>query len=93
MSLAARGTSQPATQEAEEARAAGLRAWCAQVIARLATLTPEGRQRVLRALVESVVVRDGVLELRGVLPGNCLPDQDQTDSSEPARYTLVVAVP
>jgi len=55
----------------------------------------EGRQRVLRALVAHVVVGDGMLEIHGVLPSvaNCLPDQGQADSSEPARYTLVVPVP
>jgi hypothetical protein len=53
------------SHDAEEARQVALRG--------LDALALDGRQRLLRALVDEIVLRDGVMEIHGVLPGRWLP--------------------
>ena len=65
--------------------------FCATVRRGLGRLTPDGRQRLLRSLIEHVVIRAGELEIHGVLPGRELiqtrPDSNQYPVS---RYSLTV---
>jgi site-specific DNA recombinase len=59
---------QAGTQEATEARQDTVRRACRAALRGIDRLTPEGRQRLLRALLDVVVVRDDALDLYGVLP-------------------------
>jgi site-specific DNA recombinase len=88
-------------QHAQQAHQDAIRAFCAQALRGLAKLTPEGRQRLLRALVDEIVLRGTEIEIHGVLPGRWIPPNDRNrshaqhvvDSYEPKGYLLVVHAP
>jgi site-specific DNA recombinase len=61
------------SQDAEKARQDGIRRFCRLALRGLDTLTLEGRQHLLRALIDQVVIGDSQIEIRGVLPGRSLP--------------------
>jgi hypothetical protein len=58
---------------AQEAQPDAIRRFCTVALRGLARLTTEERQQLLRALVDEVVVRDGEIEIQGVLPGRWTP--------------------
>ena len=64
---------QAAASTAEEGRQEAIRRYCSQALRGLGRLAPEGRRRLLGALVDEVVVREGEVELHGVLPGRVPP--------------------
>ncbi len=92
-----------ATQQAEDARQDAIRRFCRLGPLRgLDQLNPEGRQRLLRALLDQIVVRGEAVELHGVLPGQWMPSNREgtvpsisrfgTVPSEPvARFVLTVS--
>jgi len=61
------------SQDAEKARQEGIRQFCRLALRGLENLDLEGRQRLLRALIDEVVIGDIQIEIRGVLPGRSLP--------------------
>ena len=70
---------QISSQEAEAARQETIRRLCRQVLAGLSKLTPEGRQQLLRQLVNEIVLREQAVEIHGVLPAS-LPGPGQSGS-------------
>jgi site-specific DNA recombinase len=60
-------------QRDEEVRHDATRRYCRQALRGIDKLLPEGRQRLLRALLDSVTLRDHEIELQGVLPGRWVP--------------------
>jgi site-specific DNA recombinase len=60
--------------EAQEAHQTAVARFCALALRGLGKLTVDGRQRLLRALVDEIVVRAEVFEIHGVLPGRWAPD-------------------
>ena len=54
---------------AQDARRAAIERACQLIALGLDALQPEGRLHLLRTLIEAIVVRPGVVELHGVLPG------------------------
>lgn len=64
-------------QEAEAVHRDAVRQFCRLALRGLHRLTPEGRQRLLQALVDEVVLREETVEIHGVLPGRFpAPGQD-----------------
>jgi site-specific DNA recombinase len=59
--------------EAQEAHQTAVARFCALALRGLGKLTPDGRQRLLRALIDEIIVRDGAFEIHGVLPGRWVP--------------------
>jgi site-specific DNA recombinase len=82
-----------ADHTADEARRGAIAAFCRQALRGIGALTLEGRQRLLRALVDEIRVGETV-EIHGVLPvltvENCPVTQEQPSSSAPTRYTLLI---
>jgi hypothetical protein len=64
---------QATAHHAQEAQQDAIRRFCTVALRGLARLTTEERQQLLRALVDEVVVRDGEIEIQGVLPGRWTP--------------------
>lgn len=58
---------------AEEGRQVAIRRYCSQALRGLEKLDPDGRQRLLRALIDEVVLKEGEVEIHGVLPGRWAP--------------------
>ena len=58
-----------AEDDAAASRRDSVKAFCATAVKGLGALTPDGRRRLLLALVDRVVVGRDSLELHGVLPG------------------------
>jgi len=58
---------------AKEARQGAVRRYCTQALRGLEKLEPERRQRLLRALIDEVVLKEGAVEIHGVLPGRWVP--------------------
>lgn len=89
-----------ASQEAQEGRQDAVRRFCnLGRLMGLDKLVPEGRQHLLRTLVDEIVLRADVMEIHGVLPGRWTPPvsernrpqrADAVVSHEPSRYTLVM---
>jgi len=69
----ARARAQLDAHEAEVGRQEAIKRFCEQVLRGLDQLAPEGRQRLLQTLLDSVLVSPEALEIRGVLPGRTLP--------------------
>ena len=61
------------SQDAEKARQEGIRQFCRLALRGLDTLTLEGRQHLLGALIDEVIIGDNQVEIRGVLPGRSYP--------------------
>jgi hypothetical protein len=90
-------------QQAQEAHQEAIKRFCAIAapLRGFAKLTPEGRQRLLRALVDEIVLSGTEIEIRGVLPGRWLPPGDRYRSHaadsvisyEPKGYLLVLQAP
>jgi site-specific DNA recombinase len=59
---------------AEESRQGSIRRYCAQALRGLEKLDPDGRQRLLRALIDEIVLKDDAVEIHGVLPGRWAPE-------------------
>jgi site-specific DNA recombinase len=80
-----------AVAEAEEARQDTIARFCARALRGLRKLTVEGRQRLLRALIDEIIVRDGTFEIHGVLPGRWAPgtSAENCPDSRPASCTRV----
>jgi hypothetical protein len=74
----ARAREQSVSHDAEEARQVAIRRFCRLALRGLDALIPENRQRLLRALVDEIVLREGVVEIHGVLPGRWLPSGKRT---------------
>lgn len=88
-----------AFHEAEDARSEAIRRFCTQALRGLRNLVPEGRQQLLRTLIDRVVVRPDTCEIHGILPATIerpsaagyRPDsQDVRSSNEPEPYVLVI---
>jgi site-specific DNA recombinase len=62
-----------ARQHGAKERTATLRRFCRQALRGLGRLTLDGRQALLAALLDQVVLRGGAIELHGVLPGPWMP--------------------
>jgi site-specific DNA recombinase len=82
-----------ATQSAAAGRQQAIRDYCRLALRGLTKLTPEGRQRLLGALVDQIVLRDDHMEIHGVMPGRSVPSlvHNWTDSQEivsPCRRDL-----
>jgi hypothetical protein len=60
-------------QHAEAARQDTIRRFCGLALQGIDHLAPKGRQRLLRALLDEIVVRAEVLEIHGILPGRWTP--------------------
>src|SRR5260370_20526400 len=71
------------SQDAERARQDGIRQFCRLALRGLDTLTLEGRQHLLRALIDEVVIGAGQVEIRGVLPGRSLPPAGARNRPKP----------
>lgn len=59
-----------AASVAQEAQQAAIERWCAQARRGLGCLDAQGRQRLLRALVDEIQMRGRELEIRGVIPAD-----------------------
>jgi uncharacterized protein len=83
-----------ARHDAEEAHQTTIARWCAAAARRLASLDLEGRQRLLRTLVDEIVVRGSMLEIHGVLAPQAALEESTTmlDLPDPRRYTGPVYV-
>ena len=84
----------------ENARQDAVKLFCRQALRGLGALNPEGRQGLLRLLVDTVVILDKLVEIHGVLPARVEPPpddrnrpgpQDDRDSYDPLPYLIVVA--
>lgn len=62
-----------ASHAAEAAHRDAVARYCRLALRGLERLTAEGRQRLLRALVDAIVLRGNMLELHGLLPGRWVP--------------------
>ena len=58
-------------------------AFCATALRGLDALEPEGRRRLLRTLIDEIVVRGDVIEIRGVLPPQGAKVASETVSGVP----------
>jgi len=59
---------------------------CAQVLRGIDQLKPEGRQTILRTLVDQVVVRGRLLEIHGILPRMDPPGINHNVFSQTGRF-------
>jgi hypothetical protein len=87
------------SQAAERGQADALRRLCRRALRGLATLSPEGRQQLLRALVDEVRVSDTSIEIHGIIPvtlptggraGRRPVRQHDRISNEPEPYLIVI---
>jgi len=69
----ARAQAKIASDAAEAAHKESVVHFCRLALRGLDKLAPEGRQRLLQALIDEVVLRDDAVELHGVLPGRWIP--------------------
>jgi site-specific DNA recombinase len=72
-----------ARHEAEHTRQGAIRRFCRQALRGLAALKPEGQQRLLRLLVDTVVLLDKAVEIHGVLPALVEPPPDARNRTGP----------
>jgi hypothetical protein len=75
-----------ASEQAAAARQATvIRTYCARVARHIADLGPGDRQRLLRALIDTVILGADAIEIQGMLPGRWVPppaDHNRTDSQD-----------
>jgi site-specific DNA recombinase len=69
----ARARQRMASHEAETARGEAIRRFCRQALRGLGKLAPESRQRLLRILVDRIMVRADAFEIHGILPTHFEP--------------------
>jgi len=84
----ARTQAQITSQEAAGARQDAIRVFCRQARRGLARLTPEGRRRLLGALLDQVILRPEAIEIHGILPAQPSPprgDRSPSDSQHVVR--------
>ncbi len=72
----ARTHAEMASHAAVAARQDGIQAFCRLALRGITRLAPEGRQRLLQALIDEVLLREDGIELHGVLPGRWTPPSD-----------------
>ena len=74
-----------ARHEAEHARQGAIKRFCRQALRGLAALKPEGQQRLLRLLVDTVVMLDKAVEIHGLLPALVEPAPDARNRTGPQQ--------
>src|SRR5262249_36541887 len=62
-----------AERRAQESQQEATRRFCTLTLKGLTKLDGQGRQQLLQALIDEIIVRPNELEIRGVLPGRWVP--------------------
>jgi hypothetical protein len=81
-----------ASQAAAGARQDAIEAFCRKARRGLGRLSPEGRRRLLGALVDQVVMRPDAIEIHGILPAQVTPTPPDRSRSDSQRWTVMRSI-